>query len=205
MITLKNIVEPRIENIQHQPLLRPEDTSGAFLWEQERRERCISELDLINCDTVHSVEFILDCILDFVLDISDQNNSYEHQSEITRKHSQKLNSKELETCSPQYFSSENNEAVYQTIPLGIFVQTFTEKSCEDNLDNMTQVITCIDASGRKKYVKHNLGEPCDFREGVKNEPGLENKSDKQKVSGENFRLIYSTLSSELSTVNFRKL
>ena len=40
-------------------------------------------------------------------------------------------------------------------------------------------------------VKHNFGEPCDFREGVKNELRLENKSDKQKVSGKSFRLIYT--------------
>ena len=185
---MKNIVEPRIENIQHQQPLKSVETPGAFLWEKQR-ERCISELDLINRDTVCSVEFILDCILDFVLDISDQNNSFEHQGEITRKHSQKLNSKELETCSPQYFSSENNEAVYQTIPMGIFVQTFTENSCEDNLNNMTQVIGCIDSSARKKgVVKDNLSEPCDFREGVKNERRLQNKSDKQKVSGESVRL-----------------
>ena len=189
MIRLKNIVEPRVENIQHQPL-QSEETSVAFLWEKQR-ERCISELDLINCDTVLSVEFIVDCILDFVLDISDQKNSYEHQGEITRKHSQKLNSKELEACSPQYFSSENNEAVYQTIPLGIFVQTFTENSCEDNLNNMSQVITSIDASVRKKGEKHKLAEPCDFPEGVKNELRLQNKSDTQKVSGESFRLIYT--------------
>ena len=201
MILLKNILEPRIENIQHQLPLKSEEASGTFLWEKQR-ERCISELDLINRETVQTAEFILDCILDFVLDISDQNNSFEHRGAITRKHSQKLSRKELETCSPQYFSSENNEAVYQTIPMGIFVQTFTEASSEDNLNNMTQVITCIDAPGRKKGVKHNLGEPCDFREGVKNEPGLQNK---QKVSGENFRLIYSILSSELNTVNFRKL
>ena len=192
MIRLKNIVEPRIENIQHQQPLKSEEASGPFLWEKQR-ERCISEVDLINRDTVHSVEFILDCILDFVLDISDQNNSYEHQSEITRKHSQKLKRKELETCSPQYFSSENNEAVYQTIPMGIFVQTFTENSSEENLNNMTQVITCIEAPARKKGVKHNLGEPCDF-EGVKNERRLQNKSDKQKVSGESLRLIYYILS-----------
>ena len=190
MIRLKNIVEPRIENIEHQPLLQSEEISGAFLWEHER-ERCISEVDLISCDTVQSVEFILDCILDFVLDISDQKISYEHQGEITRKHSQKLNGKELETSSPQYFCSENNEAVYQTIPMGIFVQTFTENSCEDNLNNMTPDITGIDASWRKKRVKHILGEPCDFREGVKNELRLQNKSDKQKVSGESFRLLYT--------------
>ena len=44
MIRLKNIVEPRIENIQHQPL-QSEETSVAFLWEKER-ERCICPFEV---------------------------------------------------------------------------------------------------------------------------------------------------------------
>ena len=68
-----------------------------------------------------------------------------------------------------FLSPENNEVVYQTIPVGIFFETFTENYSEDDLEDINQVGAASDAVSVKnegveaeERSQHTAGETLHF-------------------------------------------
>ena len=175
---LKDLVDPSVENIQDFLPELPVTAVPVFL--ELEREQCISELGFIKSQTLDCVDLVLGCILDNVIDECAEKISTGHLKEINRKHSERLNSEELQTCCLQYFSLENTQPVYQTLPTHIFLDTFAENYSAESMENMNEVLDITEAF----CSEDNLSEPCDSRRGGENEPRLQHEGERQKVSGE---------------------
>ena len=147
------------------------------------KENKVTEPSFIERTTVDLIDFIIANILSDCFLTIDEKTSLSRRKVVYEKSLVK-ECREFQAIFPDHFPPENNDCIFQTIPIGLFFETFGQKADLTDTEKVVEISEqtaeirmkgniCVDVSNRK--TDGFLAEPCQQQLTIENTEELKGK------------------------------